>query len=544
MAWFANRSLLFKMLTAGLSTIAAVVLLETISGDYFWKKHDQAVEIRRIAFTIQVHMLQALRAEKDFLFSDLSSAEFRQSGETRNLERHRSAMSALGNDLVEILSDLPQEERASVEVLRNLTETYDRAFQQLRELKKKGGAVQVPAATRNSPAEAELFETMRRAVEGFEPIINRLVNSSVAAADKARSDFDFFSQVVGMASLLFGFGLLFFFARSLSKPITKLKSAAVEIGQGNLAAKIESESRDEIGVLASSFSQMITNLLALIQGVKYSGIHVTSSSTQIAAAARQLEATVTEQAASTNQVVATAKQIYSTSRELAETVKNVHNVAEDTRLLAEAGQGGLVRIESTVQKLVDAAALISSRFADVSEKAGSINSVINTITRIADQTNLLSFNAAIEAEKAGEFGLGFSVVAREIRRLADQTAVSTLDIERMVKEMQAAVSTGVLSMEQFSEEVRRAEKTVQEISHQLSQIIVQVQQLSPSFRAVNEGMESQSAGAEQIAGSMLYLSEAAQHTAQSVHELNRITAELNEAARALQIEVSRFKVPS
>jgi len=543
MSWLRNRSLLFKMLAGGLSTIAVIVLVEVTSGSHFWKKHDQALEIRRIAFSIQVHMLQALRAEKDFLLSDLSSPQFFQSGDSRNLERHRSAMSKLQKDLEEMLTDLPQEERASVEVLRNLTETYEQTFEQLRELKKNEGPATSSVASAPSTTETELFETMQRAVNGFEPIINRLVNTSVAVAEKARSDFDLFNRIVGIASLAFGFVMVYFFARSLSKPITKLKSTALEIGKGNLGARIDSDSRDEIGVLAGSFSQMISNLLTLIQGVKYSGIHVTSSSTQIAAAARQLEATVTQQAASTNQVAVTAKEIFSISRELAETVKNVHRVAEDTRLLAEAGQGGLVRIETTVQKLVEAAALISARFADVSEKTGRINSVINTITRVADQTNLLSFNAAIEAEKAGEFGLGFSVVAREIRRLADQTAVSTLDIERMVKEMQTAVSTGVLSMEQFSEEVRRAEKTVQEISLQLSQIIAQVQELTPSFRAVNEGMESQSAGAEQITGSMVDLSEAAQHTAQSVHELNRITAELNEAARTLQTEVSRFKVP-
>ncbi len=544
MNWLRNRSLLFKMLAGGLSAIAVIVLLEMTSGSYFWKKHDKALEIRRIAFSIQVHMLQALRAEKDFLLSDLSTSRFFEFGDTGNLQRYRSAITNLQKDLQEILVNLPPEDRASVEVLRNLTETYEQTFRQLRDLKKKEGLSPSTVASGALSAETELLETMRRAVGGFEPIINRLVNSSVVAAEKARSDFDLFNRIVGIASLAFGFLTVYLFARSLSKPITKLKGTAVEIGKGNLGVRIESDSRDEIGVLAASFSQMISNLLTLIQGVKYSGIHVTSSSTQIAAAARQLEATVTEQAASTNQVVVTAKEIFSISRELAETVKNVHKVAEDTRLLAEAGQGGLIRIETTVQKLVQAAALISARFADVSEKTGKINGVINTITRIADQTNLLSFNAAIEAEKAGEFGLGFSVVAREIRRLADQTAVSTLDIERMVKEMQTAVATGVLSMEQFSEEVRRAEKTVQEISHQLSQIITQVQELTPSFRAVNEGMESQSLGAEQITGSMVYLSEAAQHTAQSVHELNRITAELNEAARTLQTEVSRFKVPS
>ena len=83
---------------------------------------------------------------------------------------------------------------------------------------------------------------------------------------------------------------------------------------------------------------------------------------------------------------------------------------------------------------------------------------MTTITKVADQTNLLSLNAAIEAEKAGEHGRGFAVVATEIRRLADQTAIASYDIEQLVKEMQSAVSAGVMGMDKFSEEVRGASK--------------------------------------------------------------------------------------
>ena len=114
----------------------------------------------------------------------------------------------------------------------------------------------------------------------------------------------------------------------------------------------------------------------------------------------------------------------------------------------------------------------------------NINLVVTTITKVADQTNLLSINAAIEAEKAGEYGLGFLVVAREIRRLADQTAVATLDIERMVKEMQYSVSAGVMEMDKFSEQVRQVVSEVGTIGGQLGQIITSVQGL---VRAVRPG---------------------------------------------------------
>ena len=108
-----------------------------------------------------------------------------------------------------------------------------------------------------------------------------------------------------------------------------------------------------------------------------------------------------------------------------------------------------------MRQLVESTASVSAKLGMIREKADSINAVVTTITKVADQTNLLSINAAIEAEKAGEYGRGFAVVATEIRRLADQTGVATYDIEQMVKEIQSAVSAGVMGMDNFSEQVRR-----------------------------------------------------------------------------------------
>ena len=168
--------------------------------------------------------------------------------------------------------------------------------------------------------------------------------------------------------------------------------------------------------------------------------------------------------------------------------------------------------------------------------------MVTTITKVADQTNLLSLNAAIEAEKAGEYGRGFNVVAREIRRLADQTAVATLDIDQMVQEMQSAVSAGVMEMDKFIAEVNRSAEDVGRISIQLARIIEQVQALSPNFENVNVSMGQQSENAQKINLSMANLSEEMQQTMDSLRETYGAIEQLNEAARGLQDEVSRFKV--
>jgi methyl-accepting chemotaxis protein WspA len=184
--------------------------------------------------------------------------------------------------------------------------------------------------------------------------------------------------------------------------------------------------------------------------------------------------------------------------------------------------------------------LINSRLALLSEKATNIGMVVTTISKVADQTNLLSLNAAIEAEKAGEHGRGFAVVAREIRRLADQTAVATFDIEQIVKEMQSAVSAGVMGIDKFADEVRRGREAIGAVTTQLTEIIAQVQTLPPSFESVNEGVQSQSISAAQISEALAQLSVASQQTADSLRQSSMAIDQLNDASRGLQSGVSRF----
>src|SRR5437762_1771526 len=153
-------------------------------------------------------------------------------------------------------------------------------------------------------------------------------------------------------------------------------------------------------------------------------------------------------------ISASVREISGTSKELAGTMSEVNASAAHAAELAGAGRENTTRMAAEMRQLVESTVSVSGKLNMIREKAESINAVVTTITKVADQTNLLSINAAIEAEKAGEYGRGFLVVAREIRRLADQTAVATLDIENMVRHMQDAVATGVMQREKLADEVR------------------------------------------------------------------------------------------
>lgn len=300
--------------------------------------------------------------------------------------------------------------------------------------------------------------------------------------------------------------------------------------------------QDETRQLLRAVSTMTSNLALLLDQVQKSCVQLVSASVEIAATSNQQGATVREFEALTSQVLTAVNEITATRRELARTMEELQGAAQGTSQLADAGRVGLETMEGTIKRLAEATASISSKLSVISGKAGRISSVVTTITKVADKTNLLSLNAAIEAEKAGEYGLGFAVVTREIRRLADQTALATLDIETAVKEMQSSVAAGVMEMDKFSDEVKQGVIAVAEISGQLGQIIGKVQEETGQFEKVNDGTKAQAQRAEQIREAMVQLNEAAKQASDSVKQSTQATQYLREAATSLQREVEKFKL--
>jgi methyl-accepting chemotaxis protein WspA len=336
--------------------------------------------------------------------------------------------------------------------------------------------------------------------------------------------------------------LALFVARSISRPIQTAVEAAERVAAGDLSVSLEARRKDETGKLLHALGRMVSYLNSLIGQVQRSTIDLVSTTNTLSAMTRAQGDEVASLGATTTEIAAAAKEISATSEELVNTMTDVTQVAGHTADLANSGQTALGDMEQAMRQLADATHSISGRLGIINDKANTIGSVTTTITKIADQTNLLSLNASIEAEKAGEYGLGFAVLAREIRRLADQTAVATLDIEHMVKEMQDSVTGGVMEMDKFAEQVHRSVADASRISLRFGEIIQQVQTLMPRFEAVHEGMRSQSAGARQIRDAMVSLTESARVSVQALEETSAATQRLEGAISELRNEIAIFKL--
>jgi methyl-accepting chemotaxis protein WspA len=379
--------------------------------------------------------------------------------------------------------------------------------------------------------------------------LNDIINANKIVADRATTAID---DAVAAAKISMGVSLLvamlaagmcgLLLMRTIMAPMNRIVQILDIMRTGDLSSRLNLGRKDEFGTVETGFNDMMTELTSLVSQAQRSSVQVTTSVTEIAATSKQQQATATETAATTTEIGATSREIAATSRDLVRTMTEVSTAADQASVLAGSGQQGLARMEDTMHSVMGAADLVNAKLAILNEKAGNINQVVVTIVKVADQTNLLSLNAAIEAEKAGEYGRGFAVVATEVRRLADQTAVATYDIEQMVREIQSAVSAGVMGMDKFSEEVRRGMSEVQQVGEQLSQIIHQVQALAPRVLMVNEGMQAQATGAEQINHALVQLGDASSQTVESLRQASFAIDELSSVAVGLRSGVSRFKV--
>jgi methyl-accepting chemotaxis protein WspA len=416
-----------------------------------------------------------------------------------------------------------------------------------------------PFPAPNTPKGQLIFGIAARGVPTFNAsadqiakIIDFNYKKGIEAADSGDSASKtaiFWSFFALIAAPAIGIYASSYFTKTIARPlgarISEVVTVAENVAGGDLTKNIpDTDSSDELGKLQNSIHSMVESLSSLVRQIQISGIQITTSTTQIAASGKQLEATVAEQLASTNEVTATAQQIAATSKNVVRAMDDVKLQAVETADSAASSYQDLDQMENVMRELVTATTAITSKLDVMHEKANNINTVVTTITKVADQTNLLSLNAAIEAEKAGEYGTGFAVVAREIRRLADQTAVATLEIEQMVKEMQGAVSIGVMEMDHFSKTVTSAVGDVVRISDQIQGVIEQVKGLTPKFELVGQSIDEQSQGAQQISEAMQQLSEGSQQTSDALRESNRALEVLDDSTQTLRSEISRFHVAS
>ena len=549
---FKNQSmqarLIFAFIFMGL--LVLIVAVAGLSGSSRLSKHIDTLANNNVPSISGLWKINEGKTQIESSERGLLDVNLNKAGRQAEIERMDNAWKQIqeGFHQYELTSKSNAEQQVYKDFLSKW-EAWKKAHEEFLRLNQGNAAAAIKTIGKQVEANRQPSTAATDALLAVLKINEDLASETERASAKDISQVGFWAFVAILigpgTAILFGI----FFSNTIAKPLGAKIAGVVEIAHkisaGDLTSQITlADEQDEVGQLQNAFYTMNQDLNGLVNRIQRSGNQITSSTDRITASGRDLEATVAEQVASTNEVTATAHQIAATSKELVHTMEQVVVMAEQTTVAASNSKDNLSHINSVMYQLLAGTQVISAKLEVMNVRAHKIGRVVTTIMVVADRTNLLSLNAALEAERAGEYGVGFAVVAREIRRLADQTAVATLEIEQMIKEMQSAVAIGVTEMDKFTKSVVHSVEDVDRISEQVAQVILQVQGLTPRFEQVSQSVDEQSQGAQQISEAMEHLSQASQQTAGSLRETNYALEQLDEASYSLKTEIARFKVNS
>jgi methyl-accepting chemotaxis protein len=312
-------------------------------------------------------------------------------------------------------------------------------------------------------------------------------------------------MAVVVAVIALAVGLLT--ARSVAGPLGALATAAERVRAGRLDTRVRPSGTTEVRQLGDAFNAMAAEIEAATTRMRGVSRDMADGSAELTGLSDHLVATTADQSAASTETATSMEELARSAASIAETMDRVASQADETcRYLQETRSD----IEDSSQRTT---ALV--------QRVGEINGLLELINEIADQTNLLSLNAAIEAARAGEAGRGFSVVAEEVRRLAERSKASASDIATIIASTQAATTATVMAMEKSSRQMQRSLELMEEVTNASHQVrVITQQQRSATDQAV-EAIDQVSSSSQQVSGTARQLAETASRQAGSAEELRR-----------------------
>ncbi len=261
---------------------------------------------------------------------------------------------------------------------------------------------------------------------------------------------------------------------------------------------------------------------------------VASSSMEIAATMEEQERTASQQAASVNETTTTMDELGASARQVMNQAESATGSANEVLSQADNGTRAVEETLETMYSLKDRVSAIAQQILRLSEQTNQIGNISNLVSDLANQTNMLALNAAVEAVRAGEHGKGFSVVASEIRKLADQSKKSAEKINTLVEDIQNAINTTVMVTDEGTKSVETGVKVSQNTSHAFAGVREGINQVVMSNQQITLTLKQQVNAVEQVIEAMTVLNVAAQETATGITQVKEGTQRLNQAAVSLK----------
>ncbi len=449
-----------------------------------------------------------------------------------------AAMKALDANLAKVVRERP-ELRDSLEAafgaFRAQLAEVDRAVQGM--LDPNSAATMTPAA---------FFDLVTKTLDtGYGalhdillPTLDQLLEARIGEAEgvKRLGNLVLIGMLLAVAYLAYGAYL------SVMGSVRDLSEGSARLAQGDLTAHIELKANDELRRVAASFNAMADAMRSLVAGIQANAGDVADSSGRVLDAARQIEQASVHQSESASSMASAVEQMTVGIDHIATNAVHADELARASGELSRQGGETVAALVRDIGEIADAVAASARSVDELGASSAQISAVIGVIREIADQTNLLALNAAIEAARAGEQGRGFAVVADEVRKLAERTAVSTGEIGAMVERIQKGTRQAVDGMERGVTRVNAGVERARAAGEAIAQIRDGAGRVVQTVAEISVALREQSAASNEIARNVESIAQMTEQNSAAAAAKRETAMLLERLARSLEQDVGRFRV--
>lgn len=320
-----------------------------------------------------------------------------------------------------------------------------------------------------------------------------------------------------------------------------------KVEQGNLADRLSLEGDghrpdDPLLILGHQLNQTTNSLQGMIAGIHEAASNLGSAAAEILAAATQQVSGANEQSAAISQTTATVEEVKTISEQSTERAQAVVDTSQHTVEISRAGRQAVEDTIASMAQIKERVESIAENILALSEQTQQIGEIITTVGDIATQSNMLALNASVEAARAGEHGKGFTVVAQEVRNLAEQSQQATAQVRSILLSIQDGINTTVMATEEGIKVVDSGVQLVAQASEAIEQLADVIDESAQMSMQMMAGGRQQASGVEQIAVAMQNINQVTVQGLASTQQAEKAAQDLNDLARSLTEIVEQYRL--
>lgn len=520
----------------------ALLLVGTVGVISYRAMTEMVASLDWVTHTHQVKeaLAQTLSAFKD---AETGQRGYLLTGEERYLEPYQAALTAIDTHIQEVrtlTADNPQQQ-ARIAQLQPLAANKVAELGETITLRRQGKEREALAVVATDRGKT-LMDDIRRIITEMDQDESTLLKERSAQAN-ATASFASNAMIVGGLAALTLVGIIgVVVQRSITRPLGSFMQFVQRVGEGDLTQQSSISSNDELGDMGRALDLMVVGLKDVASQARFATENLSSASAEILASTQQQAASTGEQAAAVQQTTTTMEEVTQSGSQISERAKQVAATSESTATASQAGLQAMENTARTMEGIREQAEAVAENVVSLSEKTQAIGEIIATVNDLAEQSHLLALNAAIEAAAAGEHGRSFSVIASEVKNLADQSREATVQVRGILGDIQKGITSSVMLTEEAVKRVDAGKQQADVAKRTIRTMADSIEQSVQAFQQIVAGSNQQQIGFAQVVQAVRDIGQASQQTAAGTQQLEKSALNLTALSQQLQKAVERYRL--